>query len=127
MRCRFGVPDGDHRLTQLEAGLPPERHRAQAGGAPHAQHCEIFARRQADDACGGETLGHADGRLLIDHWNDHPVTDASGTLTLIAGRRYSVRLEYYENRGLAVARLTWASASQTREPVPASRLSPPSL
>ena len=68
-----------------------------------------------------------DGRLLIDHWNDHPVTDASGTLTLIAGRRYSVRREYYENRGLAVARLTWASASQTREPVPASRLSPPSL
>ena len=67
-----------------------------------------------------------DGRLLIDHWNDHPVTDASGTLTLIAGRRYSVRLEYYENRGLAAARLTWASASQTREPIPANRLSPPS-
>lgn len=60
--------------------------------------------------------------LLIDNWTDHPPTENSGTIALNAEQRYSVRLDYYENGGGAVAQLRWSSASQPKEIIPQSRL-----
>ena len=48
------------------------------------------------------------GVLVIDHWNDHaPSTDTSAVVPLAAAQRVSVRMEYYERGGGAVARLRW--------------------
>ncbi len=63
-----------------------------------------------------------DGQTVIDAWNDHAPRLDSGTIQLEAGRRYAIELDYYENRGLAVAELYWSSASQPREIVPQSAL-----
>ena len=48
------------------------------------------------------------GVQLINNWTDHsPATNTSAVVTLAAGQRVSIRMEYYEKGGGAVARLRW--------------------
>ena len=63
-----------------------------------------------------------DDVLVIDHWTDHAPTELSGTIALSGDVFHLIRIEYYENGGGAVARLSWSSASQTKQVVPAGRL-----
>jgi hypothetical protein len=64
------------------------------------------------------------GQQIINNWTDHGPTENSGTITLTAGQRYAVALEYYERGGGAVASLSWSSASQPKQIIPVSRLFP---
>lgn len=64
------------------------------------------------------------GTLLIDQWNDHGATEHQGSIALVAGQRYVLRLEFYENGGDAVAKLLWSSASIAKQTVPQARLYP---
>jgi hypothetical protein len=63
-----------------------------------------------------------DNQFLIDNWTDHGPTEDSGGLNLEAGRRYDLRMEYYENGGGAVATLSWAAADLPKEIIPATQL-----
>jgi RHS repeat-associated protein len=65
------------------------------------------------------------GQLLIDKWIDQGPTEWSGQISLTAGQRYNITMEFYENGGGAVAKLSWSSASQAKEIVPQSQLYPP--
>jgi hypothetical protein len=47
-----------------------------------------------------------DGSLIIDAWTDQPPTTYQATRTLSAGE-HSVKVEYYEKGGGAVAQLSW--------------------
>jgi hypothetical protein len=47
-----------------------------------------------------------------------------GTVAMVAGQRYDIRMEHYENTGAATARLLWSSTSTPKAVVPASRLFP---
>ena len=60
--------------------------------------------------------------LLIDDWSEHSVTERSGTITLSAGARYNLRLEYFDNLDKASVKLMWSSRSQSKEVIPASQL-----
>jgi uncharacterized repeat protein (TIGR03806 family) len=64
--------------------------------------------------------------LLVDKWIDQGPTEWSGSIALIAGAKYDLKLEFYENAGGAVARLNWASPSTIKVPVPQSQLYPAS-
>jgi glucose/arabinose dehydrogenase/PKD repeat protein len=64
------------------------------------------------------------GRLVIDQWVQQGSTAVSGTIALTAGTPYPIVLEYFDTQGAASVRLEWASSSQAREVVPASRLRP---
>jgi hypothetical protein len=55
---------------------------------------------------------YVDGRLVIDHWYDHAVTTFHADVNLSAGR-HSLIVEYYENGGLAVARVSWEQITGT--------------
>jgi glucose/arabinose dehydrogenase len=67
-------------------------------------------------------------QLIIDDWNDHAAQDHFGSIALVAGQRYDLRMEYYESGGLASAMLAWSSSSTPLEIVPQSQLysDPPS-
>jgi hypothetical protein len=65
-----------------------------------------------------------DGKLLVDNWTDHAATENSGTITLTAGVRYDIRMEFYENGGDATATLSWSSPSVSKRIVPSTRLFP---
>jgi hypothetical protein len=45
-----------------------------------------------------------------------------GTISLLAGKKYDIRLEYYEDTGDASVVLEWQSASQLREVIPSTHL-----
>ena len=53
---------------------------------------------------------------LIDNWRDQALTTRSGTIYL--GGEAEVRMEYYENGGVAVARLTWERADPNQPSPP---------
>jgi GH43 family beta-xylosidase len=63
-----------------------------------------------------------DGKLLIDNWDNHVAEIDTATIALEGGKRYDVRLEYYDNSGVAEIRLQWQSASQPLEAIPATHL-----
>jgi hypothetical protein len=59
-----------------------------------------------------------DSELIIDAWNDHSITEYRANKYLGSGH-HLVRVEYYENGGLAVARLSWfALTAPTPTPPP---------
>lgn len=57
-------------------------------------------------------------QLLIDQWVNQAPTELAGTINLMGGQRYDIRLEYYDNGGGALAQLLWSSPSQVKEIVP---------
>jgi len=65
-----------------------------------------------------------DNQLIINNWTEHGATENSGTIALTAGKKYAVRMEFYENGGDAVAKLLWSSAVQAKEVIPTSQLYP---
>jgi glucose/arabinose dehydrogenase len=67
------------------------------------------------------------GQLIVNNWTDHGTTENRGTIALTGGRRYDIRMEFYERTGQAVARLLWSSPSTAKAVVPSSRLFPSSV
>jgi alpha-D-xyloside xylohydrolase len=55
-----------------------------------------------------------DDQLIIDQWQDQAPLLAFGKISLLAGKKYDVRLEYYENRIGAVAELRWIKPSEKK-------------
>jgi hypothetical protein len=63
------------------------------------------------------------GVQVINNWTDHgSTTNTSAAVTLTAGVKYTITLEYYERGGSAVARLQWSYPGQATQAIPASRL-----
>jgi hypothetical protein len=67
-----------------------------------------------------------DGRLVIDFW-DNPGTNsrASEPIELIGGSSSSIRMEYFESAGIAIAQLFWESGARDQQIIPQAALSPP--
>ncbi len=63
-------------------------------------------------------------QLIIDKWVDQSSTEWSGTISLSAGQKYDIKMEYYENGGGALAKLLWSSSRQPKQVIPASQLYP---
>jgi glucose/arabinose dehydrogenase len=63
------------------------------------------------------------GQPVINQLIDQAPTTVNGTpIALVAGQKYDIRMEYYENAGGAVAQLGWQSNSQARQIIPKSQL-----
>jgi hypothetical protein len=65
-----------------------------------------------------------DGALVIDAWTPaHTVRDDSVKLNLTAGR-HAIKVEYYDNEGVAFLKLSWAGPGIPREVIPGPNLYP---
>jgi hypothetical protein len=64
------------------------------------------------------------GVLLIDHWADQAGVEWSGSITLTAGQKYSIQMDYYDNTGHALAKLSWSSSSTPKAIIPQTQLYP---
>jgi len=64
------------------------------------------------------------GQLIINNWSDHGDTENSGTISLSAGQKVDLKMEFYENGGWATAKLLWESASVPKQVIPQSQLYP---
>jgi hypothetical protein len=60
-----------------------------------------------------------DGRLIIDNWVDNwDIEQVGEPISLEAGHRYDIKVEYFEHVGGSNLRLRWESPSQPKEIVP---------
>jgi hypothetical protein len=66
------------------------------------------------------------GQPLVNNWTPHSGTENSGSLTLEAGKKYSLVMEYFEASGDAIATLSWAHANQPKQIIPQTQLYPAS-
>jgi hypothetical protein len=63
------------------------------------------------------------GQLVINNWTDHaPTTNTSAAISLTAGVKYTVTLEFYEKGGGAVAKFQWSYSGQSLQIIPQARL-----
>lgn len=65
-----------------------------------------------------------DGQLIVDQWVPQPETETTGQIELEGGKKYTIRIEYFELGGQAVARLWWSTPRIPKQPVPSSQLYP---
>ncbi|MBW7474468.1 hypothetical protein K0T92_06895 [Paenibacillus oenotherae] len=63
-------------------------------------------------------------QLVVDQWIDQASTEHSGTISLTAGQKYAIKLEYYDNGFDAIAKLYWSSPSVAKSIVPQTKLYP---
>lgn len=64
------------------------------------------------------------GVQLVNNWTDHATTQNSGTINLVAGTKYAVTLEYYQNGGFQVMQLSWSGPSVGMQAIPQNNLYP---
>jgi hypothetical protein len=63
--------------------------------------------------------------LVINNWTDHAVVEnCSVNLSLTAGQKYDVTLEFYENGGHATIELYWSGPGLPKSIIPSSALFP---
>jgi hypothetical protein len=67
---------------------------------------------------------YIDGAKVIDHFTPHKAIEDMGQISLTAGTRHDIKLEYFDGGNEALITLAWSSASQPKEIVPSSQLSP---
>jgi hypothetical protein len=64
------------------------------------------------------------GQQVINNWTYHSSQVNSGTISLVAGQKYNIVVQYFEGTGSALAVLRWASARQALQVVPQTQLYP---
>jgi hypothetical protein len=65
-------------------------------------------------------------QLLITNWTDHAATtNTSVGVSLQAGQRYALKLEFYDRSGEAVIQLMWSYPGQSTQVIPQSALIAP--
>ena len=97
------------------AAIGPDTFSARWIGQVEAQFTGTYTfYTQSDD---GVRLW-VNGQALVNNWTNHGVTENSGRISLVAGQRYSIRMEFYDSAGAATARLLWSSASTPKAVVP---------
>lgn len=82
----------------------------------YSETCNFYTR-----TTGGVRLW-VNNNLIINDWSVHPLKDNKGSITLLGGVRYDIRLEYFDTSSDPFVQLQWASKRQGREVVPQNRL-----
>ncbi len=100
-------------------GIDEENFTGTWEGELQAQHSEVYT---LEIACDDGARLWLDGLLLIDDWRESGEIPRSVRVELTAGRRYPVRLEFYEVASAASARFRWSSPSTVKQVVPQSQL-----
>lgn len=60
--------------------------------------------------------------LIIDRWTEQAATEYSGSIALVAGQKYSIKLEYFEKQDKASVKLFWSSPNRSKQIIPQARL-----
>ena len=64
------------------------------------------------------------GQLIVNEWRDQPALAESGSITLTAGQKYPIVMEYYQDGTGATAQLYWQCGCQPEQIIPTTQLYP---
>ena len=62
------------------------------------------------------------GQQLVNDWTGHSPKENSGTITLVAGQKYNIVMEYFDQTSGASAMLSWSAPSVAKAIIPKSQL-----
>ncbi len=113
--------DFDWGKSAPVAGLTPEKFSVSWVGQVQAGTTGTYTFYTA--TTGGVRVW-VDGKLLINDWTAHGATTDKGTIALIAGRKYAIKVDYFDSGGSAACALEWSTPTMTRSVIPSSALSP---
>jgi len=65
-----------------------------------------------------------DNQLIVNNWTDHAAADNDGSIWLDQDKKYNIRLEFYENTGVATIQLYWTPPGHTEQIIPTVALFP---
>lgn len=88
-------------------------------GSVIPEHSETYTFYADSDDGVRLTVG---GQQLFDDPTGHATMEFSGTMTLEAGKSYTVELDWFNSQGVGEIHLLWSSASQVKEVIPKDRL-----
>jgi beta-glucosidase len=60
---------------------------------------------------------YLDDTLFFDNWKDHAPVFEKAKKELVKGKRYKIKIEYYQNMGAAVAKLQWGREHEDYMPL----------
>lgn len=93
---------------------------ARWSGCVQPLYSETYTFRSFSD--DGDRV-HVDGQVVIDDWTiQRGRKGKSGSISLQAGVKYPIEVEFFENSGGAAMQLYWSSPSQGEQIVPESQL-----
>jgi PA14 domain len=114
--------DFDFGTSAPSPNLGPDQFAVRWCGQVLADRTETYTfYTQTDD---GARLW-VNGVQLVDDWTDHGIVENSGSIPLVAGRKYDIRMEYYDNGANGFAKLLWSSPGTPKAVIPADHLFPP--
>jgi glucose/arabinose dehydrogenase len=67
------------------------------------------------------------GLRIVDDWTDHESREDTGVVSLVAGQKYDIQVEYRKNTGLGAVSLSWSAPGLVKQVVPAAALFPTAL
>ena len=111
-------------LSPAPGIVPDDKYSVRWTGQVQAQYSETYTFYTVSD--DGIRLW-VDGVQLVNDWMNQSATEKSGTIALVAGQKYNIMIEYYENTGDAVTKLLWSSPSTPKAIIPKSQLYPPAI
>ena len=62
------------------------------------------------------------GKQLVNNWTDHAATQNKGTIALVSGQKYDIKVDYYQRAGDATAQLSWESKGIIKQIIPVTQL-----
>jgi fibronectin type 3 domain-containing protein len=92
------------------SGIGPDNFSALWTGQVLANQTGTYTFRTISDA--GVRLW-VNGQLVINDWSAHGTKSDTGKITLQAGQKYNIKLEYYQDTGTSVMRLEWMLPGQS--------------
>ena len=111
--------DFDWGLGSPLSGLPNDHFSVVWSGELEPPFTEVYTfETESDDGM----KVYLNDQLIVSDWRPGPLRLARGTALLEAGKRYKIRVEYYDNLYEAAARLYWSSPSTPRSLIPAAQL-----
>ena len=73
---------------------------------------------QSDDA----VRFWVNGKQLVNSWTNHTSREDRGTIALKASQSYTIQVDYRDNTGTALARLSWSTPTAAKSVVPTAQL-----
>ena len=103
------------------SGIAPDTFSVRWTGQVQPQYGETYTFYAAVD--DGVRLW-VNNQLIINRWVNN-AGEPTGTIALIGGQKYAIKMEFFQNKARASARLSWSSQSQSKQVVPQVRLYSP--
>lgn len=106
-----GSPQNLDGTTMSSVG--PDNFSVRWNGQVQAIESGTYTFRTVSDDGVRLWLNDTNGAAVIDNWTNHGATNNDTTITLTAGQKINLKMEYYEAGGGAVAQLQWLRPGQS--------------